>query len=130
MKKSIVSIIGLAIFILASLLTLVYFSEMKAWQLISEVKAPNGEFEARIFRYISDMDRHAPYGNYVYIRPQSSSKRRGDGHVVFAGYCKNGASVHWVSNTNLNIICQIENETDIRTLSTKVFGIDISIKSV
>ena len=129
MKKVIITISALLILVTVTIFALVKFSEMSAWQLISKTKSPNSKFEVRVFRYISDLDRHAPYGYYVTIQPQRFNADGKRGHVAFAGYCKNEASIHWLSNESLDIICQIENEKDIRTLSTKTFGIDIQIRS-
>jgi uncharacterized protein DUF5412 len=126
-RKAAIVITSLTILALAIIFSLVKFSEMSAWQLISETTSPNNKYEVRVLRYISDLDPHAPYGNYVIIRPQSFNGRWSEGHVILAGYCKEEATVHWLSNTSLDIICQTVNEKDIRTSSSKAFNIYVRI---
>jgi hypothetical protein len=127
MKKLINGITVIIILLIVSIPTLVLFSEMTAWQLITETESPNAKYDARVFRYLSDIDRHAPYGNYVTIRPTTISTKWNKGHVVLAAYCKNDVLPKWASDTNLEINCQVENEQEIRTTSTRVFGIDVRI---
>jgi hypothetical protein len=127
MKRLIGSIFILLSIAATVLIALVIYSETSAWQLISETPSPNSKYEAQVFKYISDIDRHAPYGDYVIIQPSSLRIAWKNDHVALAAYCKNGASINWNTNTNLDIFCEIDNKKDIRTLTTKAFGIDIQL---
>jgi len=113
----------------ASSVGLFLFIEHSSWGLISSKKSPDQSYILHHYKYYSDSNRHAPYGDYVFLGSKYSRKPGKKGHVVFAGYCRNSLTYFWENDKEVNVICKIQDTKDIRTYSAKVFGITINVQT-
>lgn len=115
---------------MATLCGLFLLIEHDSWGLISSKKSPDQSYILHHYKYYSDSNRHAPYGDYVFLTSKHSRQPGKKGHVVFAGYCRNSLTYSWQTDTNVNVICEIQNAKDIRTYSSRAFGVNINIQTI
>lgn len=73
---------------------------------------------------------HAPYGQYLVLSSKPEIDSPNDGYVVFAGYCHEGLSFSWKSDTEVSIRCDTTTPNPVQTLASKAFGIDIHLDLV
>lgn len=126
MKTTIRIFAGLALVLLILLVAGYFFTRNIHWNYLGMEKSPSGVFNAAIYNYQSDGDRHAPYGYYIYLQTSNlPSQRKGD--LVFAGYCKTTPKVEWISDHQLIIYCEAKNAEDIRSLMSRIYGIGIQV---
>ena len=127
LSKVIKIIIALAALVLVIFITLSrYISEVE-WEYISSNISPNGKYGVYLYNYQSDGDEHAPYGQYLFFKPEYRIANPLEGNVIFAGYCGVGLSYSWVSDMEIRIICPNLKEEDVRTVSNKIFGIHVKL---
>jgi hypothetical protein len=99
------------------------------WEKKSSLVSPDGSITINEYYNMSDGDRHAPYGTYLFMQPSFSPMPAYKSHVVFAGYCKNSINYAWVSNKEVNITCLSEESGNVRTHSIRAFGVSINVSS-
>ena len=129
MKKNLIQIFSvLALFALAIILALIYANEV-SWKELSKKDSPNGSYSLYHYHYMSDTDRHAPYGNYIFLQAEDPLTPTKDSYVIFAGYCQDKLSYSWLSNNEVLILCKVKESKDIRTSSNLAYGININVQS-
>ena len=97
------------------------------WDKKSSMESPDGKFNIHEYNYMSDGDRHAPYGKYLFLQKSLSPIPGYKSYVIFAGYCDNSFNFSWVSNNQININCKTNEPDSIRTYSNKAFGVRINV---
>lgn len=100
-----------------------------SWKEMSSRESPNGEFFVYYYEYSSDLNRHAPYGTYLYLSPRYKKAMPRTGYVIFAGYCTDTVGYQWESNDKLSVNCATEEQSDVRTSSAKAYGITIDLQT-
>lgn len=129
MKKAIFKVLVVFILIAMSLFGLMFAVEMLAWEEKSVQISPDKDWELYHYRYISDINRHAPYGDYLILYRESLRfKNPKEGYVIFAGYCSDALDFKWVTNNHIQIFCRSAKEPKIRTISKQAFGKSIDYK--
>jgi len=96
------------------------------WNYKSSKTSPNKHFIIVEYHYLADKDRHAPYGTYLYLQQGTERKFFNKGDIIFAGYCNNAIDYRWKNDAEISLRCAIEKESQVHTLSKKVYGIDVS----
>lgn len=129
MKTTIRILMGVMLVVLI-LMAVGYFSAKNLhWEFLGEQTSPDGRFNTAIYNYQSDGDRHAPYGYYIYLQTNNLLNRK-EGDLLFAGYCEITPEIEWVSDHQLVIHCNAKTPDDIRTLMSRVYGIEISLNQL
>jgi hypothetical protein len=124
-------IIGLPIGVLIAaviLLSVLLYADFTAWKEISKKMSPNRNFEIHHYHNISDYDRHAPYGDYLFLSRPSRWRSPRDGYVIFAGACAESLNYKWVDHENIEITCRTRDQWYVRTIARKAFGIDVNFQ--
>ncbi len=99
------SILGSVIVLSAAYL---WFFKDLDWELISQMKSPDGRIIAKHLRSKDDGVGIAPYGDHLFLVPSGLSRFRGRGELVFGSYCQKGLNYAWESNIRLRISCDID----------------------
>lgn len=126
-KKHLIAIISPILFLAIGLFILNLIIEQDSWNQIAEKNSPDGKFTLYEYSYYSDTNRHAPYGTYIFLKPEASNRKPINSHVIFAGYCVNKNIAEWVSNDQINISCLAKENDSIKTLSSNAYGIKINV---
>ena len=126
-NKYIKAIILPILFLGIGLLILNLIIEQDSWNQIAEKNSPDGKFTLYEYSYYSDTNRHAPYGTYIFLKPEASNRKPINSHVIFAGYCVNKNISEWVSNDQIDISCLAKAKDSIRTQSSEAYGIKTNI---
>jgi hypothetical protein len=100
-----------------------------SWDLNNTIASQNGEYKLYEYSYTNDYNRHAPYGQYLYLKSIYNEKAPLDSYLIFAGYCGESLSYSWINDMHIMITCKSLEKNSIRTLAGKAFGIQISLKS-
>ena len=128
-KKIILTIFILVVIAICVVAILVFTYYPNEWQFVSSKASPNNKNALYLYNNVSDFDRHAPYGQYVFFSQQATFKKASDGHIIFAGYCQEPIEFAWQSNEQINIICINSDSNKIRTSSNKVLGINVNLQT-
>ena len=126
MKRVIKSVAVILIVAAALLAVLSIVADRTEWDEVLREASPDGEKVVAAYNYMSDGDRHAPYGTYVFLQSQFLEMTPLDGYIIFAGYCHK-VSLNWASDKELEINCASVGEPNIRTQSISAFGISINV---
>jgi len=129
MKKVLAFFICLLLVGIAGLFSAFLFTKDFYWELKSNKVSPNGGHSVYKYFYSSDGSRHAPYGTYLYLQNANSLQSPLNGYLIFAGYCGQNMNYSWSSNQSIVITCEAGEPQNIRTLASKAYGIQISLKS-
>ena len=97
------------------------------YSLRSSQVSPDGRFSVFEFQSHQDGLEHAPYGSVLSLSADRGLDNPEDGQVIFAGYCKSALVYRWVDNQRIAVDCPVRGDIDIRTLSTRAFGISVSL---
>ena len=124
MKKLLVITIILAVGIFAAIV----YTDNQEWVLESSKLSPNETFGIYKYSYLSDGNRHAPYGTYLYLQNAKGFQSPLKGYLIFAGYCGKNMSYSWATNEHVVVNCEAGEPKNIRTLARKAYGIRITYK--
>lgn len=127
MKRILAIALSVALVGAVGLIFLLSYFDDVYWKSQSQKTSPNGNFIVHEYAYSSDSDRHAPYGTYLLLLPTKSFEDPKEGYVIFAGYCVAPIAYSWLSNEDIHITCESDEPDNIRTLSSKAFGVRISV---
>jgi hypothetical protein len=97
------------------------------YSLRSSRASPDGHFSVFEFQSHQSGREHAPHGTVLSLTADSSLGHPEDGHVIFAGYCRPALAYRWVDNQRIAVDCPNRGDVDVRTLSTRAFGITITL---
>ncbi len=126
MKTLVITLIAASFAYVIGTLFLKHFDGID-WEAESEKISPNKAFALYQYQHLSDGDRHAPYGTYIFMRQTTGLNNPRNGHLIFAGYCNEEMSYSWSGNGEINISCHSNEPDNIKTLSNKAFGIQINL---
>lgn len=98
-----------------------------SWEEKGSKPSPDGHASIYEYCYMSDGDRHAPYGTYIFIGPANGILPPTSRHVVYAGYCDELA-YEWVTNDVIELSLGECESKNIRTLAKKAYGVDFVLK--
>lgn len=107
---------------------LMFKGGLSNWQLVEEKESPGGRYVLEHYRNSSDSNRHAPYGDYIFMSTSLGNSllpRTGD--LIFAGYCLNDLSFDWVSSEVIELNCDTYDESSVRTHYSRVLGVRVDI---
>ena len=127
MKRVFKILIFITILAMVAAAALAIYIDSFYWEHKSSLASPDKKFTVHEYHNSSDGDRHAPYGSYLFIQSTHSPIPAYKSYVIFAGYCTDKLSYSWQSNTQINITCLTNEQTDIRTHSKKAYGISINV---
>ena len=97
------------------------------YSLRSSRASPDGHFSVFEFQSHQSGREHAPHGTVLALATDPSLGHPEDGHVIFAGYCKTPIGYHWLDNQRIAVDCPVRGSGDVRTLSTRAFGISVTL---
>lgn len=97
------------------------------YSLRSSQRSPDGRYSVFEFQSHQSGREHAPHGSLLALTPEHSLAHPEDGHVIFAGYCRPALAYRWVDNQRIAVDCPNRGDVDVRTLSTRAFGITITL---
>jgi len=126
-NKYIQGIILPLLFVGIGLFILNFIIEQDAWNQIAKKNSPDGKYTLYEYSYYSDINRHAPYGTYIFLKPDVSKRKPINSYVIFAGYCANKNIFEWVSNGQIDITCLVKEKDSVRTQSSEAYGIKTNI---
>jgi len=98
-----------------------------SWEEKGAKLSPDGNTKIFEYYYMSDGNRHAPYGTYLFIGPANGILPATSRHVVYAGYC-DGLSYEWVSYELIEISLGECEGKYIRTLARNAYGVEFVLK--
>ena len=114
------------VFVAISILAVVFhFSDNVSWEAKGSKSSPDMRFTASEYYSATDMDRHAPYGTYLYLNLGSQIARSESSYLVFAGYCEKEFDFVWMSEIELAITCKSSEPQNVGTLASRAFGVKI-----
>ena len=128
MKKTLFTIALVTGLLAITAASLLYIYLPSYWQLVSSEASPNKRYQLHLYNNQSDHDRHAPYGQYLFLNSSKSLKKPYDGDVIFAGYCRDNLQYRWQDNQQILIHCAADvpnSAKNTRTLTVKIMNIDI-----
>lgn len=122
--KSQITITLLALVILGYICLRVpnYFLDGADYEIISSKRSPDDRFLIIEFQSNGE-EAHAPYGQHLVLSWKPVNKPK-QGHIIFAGYCKK-LTYSWVSEQKIAIACESTEKNNVRSRSTKAYGIEI-----
>ena len=126
-NKYIRGIILLLLFAGIGLLILNFIIEQDSWHQIAKKTSPDGKYTVYEYSYYSDINRHAPYGTYIFLKPETSNRKPINSYVIFAGYCTNKNIFEWISNDQIKVSCLAKEKDSVRTQSSEAYGIKTDI---
>lgn len=129
MKRVLKTFVFVSVFIAVIAVSLSIYLDGFYWEKRSSLASPDGSLIAYEYYNLSDADRHAPYGTYLFVQSPYNLTPTYKGHVIFAGYCDNKFKYSWGSNKQLNIVCPTNKIDNIRSYSKKAYGVNISVSS-
>ena len=129
MKRVLKVFIFISVFIAVIAFTLSIYLDGFYWEKKSSSTSPDGSLIAYEYYNMSDSDKHAPYGTYLFLQSSYKPMPAYKGYVIFAGYCNNKFKYSWASNKQLNIVCSSNEIDSIRSYSKKAYGVNISVSS-
>ena len=97
------------------------------YSLRSSEASPDGRFSVFEFQSHQKGREHAPHGTVRSLAADRSLGHPEDGHVIFAGYCKTAIAYRWVDNQRIAVDCPLRADGDVRTRSTRAFGISVTL---
>lgn len=77
------------------------------WETVRSYRSPGGQWTAYHLRSRSEAG-DAPYGDHVVLSPGNQPLGRFFGEVVFAAYCMDGAGIHWLADSVLQVQCRAD----------------------
>lgn len=128
MKKLWIGLGTFAILILITAAVMLRYLTGHYWQFESSQNSPSSRHTIHHYTYQSDSDRHAPYGSYLFLQKENSRQNPLNGYVIFAGYCSEALQYAWENDNKIVINCKVDKTDSIRTLTSKAYGIAISLK--
>ncbi|XZG71428.1 hypothetical protein ACTSKR_06105 [Chitinibacteraceae bacterium HSL-7] len=97
---------------------------------LPEQASPDGRLYLAAFRSLDDGFGHAQYGDLLALSNRRGLTQPEDGHVIFAGYCKDNVHYRWQDASHIAIRYQGgENKRAPRTLASTAYGIRVSYQS-
>ena len=127
MKRVFKILIFVTLFIVVTAVSLLIYLDGFYWEKKSSIASPDGNLTVHEYYNMSDSDRHAPYGTYLFIQSSRNPMPAYKSHVIFAGYCNDKFNYLWQGSKQLNIVCQTNEPDSIRTYSKKAYGVNINV---
>src|SRR5262245_3716271 len=95
----IVATLGVAVVVLGVLIP--------NWEVRATAASPNTKTAAFVVTSLSDGVGLAPYGDHVVLTQSRQPTQKDLNDPIFAGYCRKGAQVTWLSDKKLKVKCVI-----------------------